>query len=84
MSRVVGGVAVVLLLVGVGLNVLQIIEPISRIPRIPPIAESVGVFESPLHLPLWLNLTLGLGAALGSTERALKLRYHWLLDGVAN
>lgn len=80
-SRMIGVVSVVMLVVGVGLNLLQILEPISRIP---PIAENLGVFESPIHLPLWLNITLGLAAALASTERALRLRYHWLLDAGGN
>ncbi|OQO90683.1 hypothetical protein B1813_14125 [Saccharomonospora piscinae] len=80
-SRVVGIVAVVLLVVGLGLNLVQLLEPLSRIP---PVAEHIGVFESPIHLPLWLNITLGAGAALASTERALRLRYHWLLDGGAS
>lgn len=80
-SRVIGVVSVVMLVVGVGLNLLQILEPISRVP---PIAENLGVFVSPIHLPIWLNITLGLGAALASTERALRLRYHWLLDAGGN
>lgn len=80
-SRLLGMVSVVALVVGVGVNLLQIIEPVSRIP---PVAAAVGVFESPIHLPLWLNITLAVAAALGSTERALRLRYHWLLDGVGN
>lgn len=77
-SRLVGAVSVVLLLIGVGLNLLQIAEPVSRVPLI---AERFGVFTSPIHLPLWLNLALGFGAAAASWERALRLRYHWLLDG---
>ncbi|GAA1294691.1 hypothetical protein GCM10009609_75100 [Pseudonocardia aurantiaca] len=80
-SRLIGFVSVVMVIVGVGLNVLQLIDPISRIP---PIAENFGVFESPIYLPLWLNITLGLGAGLASTERALRLRYHWLLDAGGN
>lgn len=78
-SRIVGGVSVVLLIVGVGLNLLQLLEPISAIP---PALERFGRFESPLHLPLWLNVALGVGAGLASMERGLRLRYHWLLDGV--
>jgi hypothetical protein len=80
-SRVVGFFSVVMLLVGVGLNLLQIAEPVSRIP---PIAENIGVFVSPVHLPLWLNITLAVVAALASWERALRLRYHWLLDAGGN
>lgn len=78
-SRLIGGVSVVLLIAGVGLNLLQIVEPISAIP---PLAERFGRFESPVHLPLWLNVALGVGAALASMERGLRLRYHPLLDGV--
>jgi hypothetical protein len=81
MSRLIGSVSVVALIVGVGLNLLQILEPISRVP---PIAENLGVFESPIHLPLWLNIALGLAAGLASTERALRLRFHWLLDAGGN
>lgn len=77
-SAAIGAVSVALLLVGVGLNLLQIIEPISQIP---PIADTVGSFESPLRLPIWLNVALGLGAAAGAAERAMRMRYHWLLDG---
>ncbi|MGW6589476.1 hypothetical protein [Streptomyces globisporus] len=79
-SALIGAVSVVLLLIGVGLNLLQAAQPISEIPAI---AESWGTFESPLRLPVWLNVTLGLGAALGATERAMRMRYHWLLDSGA-
>ncbi|TCU81849.1 hypothetical protein EDF48_11526 [Curtobacterium sp. PhB191] len=79
-SRIIGAVSVVVLLVGVGLNVLQVLEPISEIP---PIADTVGTFESPVHLTPWANVALGFAAALGAVERATRLRYHWLLDGGA-
>jgi hypothetical protein len=81
LSRSIGLLAVALLLTGVGFNLLQIAGPVSRIP---PIAESVGIFVSPVRLPLWLNIALGLGALLGSMERALRLRYNPLLDKVAH
>jgi hypothetical protein len=67
--------SVVLLLVGVGLNLLQLAEPVSQIP---PIAENLGRFESPVHLPVWLNFALAVGAIAASTERALRLRYSFL------
>ncbi|MFI6741232.1 hypothetical protein ACIBI9_50665 [Nonomuraea sp. NPDC050451] len=76
LSRSIGFLSVLMLLIGVGLNLLQLAEPVSRIP---PIAESIGRFESPVHLPIWLNFALAVGAILGSTERALRLRYS-LLD----
>ncbi|WP_024804275.1 hypothetical protein [Nocardia sp. BMG51109] len=80
-SRSIGFVSLVMLLIGAALLAVQIIEPVSAIP---PIAESIGSFRSPISLPVWLNIALGLAAALGSTERALRLRYNWLLDGAAN
>lgn len=79
-SALIGALSVVLLLIGVGLNLLQAAQPISEIPAI---ADSLGTFESPLRLPVWLNVTLGIGAVLGATERAMRMRYHWLLDGGA-
>ncbi|GAA4910319.1 hypothetical protein EV188_10150 [Actinomycetospora succinea] len=81
LSRGIGVLSVLLLVVGVGLMLLQVAEPISRIP---PIAMNLGIFHSPVDLPLWLNVALGVGAALGSMERALRMRYHWLLDALGN
>nr|WP_206030532.1 hypothetical protein [Rhodococcus sp. B10] len=78
-SRMIGVVSVAMLVVGVALLVLQVAEAISQIP---PVADSVGTFTSPIGLPIWLNIALGLGAAVGSIERSLRLRYHWLLDAV--
>ncbi|WP_419992375.1 hypothetical protein [Streptomyces boninensis] len=80
LSRRLGLCSLSMLLIGTGLLVLQIAEPVSRIP---PLAERGWSFDSPLDLPLWLNIALGLGAALGSMERALRLRHSWL-DGAAN
>lgn len=80
-SRMIAFASVIMLLIGVVLLVLQVSEPISQIP---PIAESIGSFTSPVGLPLWLNIALGLGAAVGSIERSFRLRYHWLLDGAGN
>jgi hypothetical protein len=76
LSRSIGLFSVLLLVIGVGLNLLQLAEPVSQIP---PVAERVGRFESPVHLPIWLNFALAVGAALASTERAFRLRYS-LLD----
>jgi hypothetical protein len=79
-SAVVGAISVVLLVVGVALGALQAAGPISHVPAI---ATTLGTFGSPVHLPTWLNLTLGLGAVVGSIERALRMQYHWLLDSGA-
>ncbi|MBO4206881.1 hypothetical protein [Micromonospora echinofusca] len=75
LSRSISFLSVLILLIGVGLNLLQLAEPISQIP---PIAENVGTFASPVRLPIWLNFALAVGAILGSTERALRLRYSVL------
>ena len=80
-SRWIAATAIVILIVGVGVNVPQLVQVISEIP---PIAERFGTFVSPIHLPLWLNIALGAGAALASMERGLRLRYHWMLDGLGN
>jgi hypothetical protein len=76
LSRSIGVLSVLMLLIGVGLNLLQLAEPVSQIP---PITESIGRFESPVHLPIWINFALAVGAVLASTERAFRLRYS-LLD----
>lgn len=80
LSRYIGIASIALLVVGLALLLLQVAEPLSRIP---PVAEAVGVFHSPVQLPTWLNIVLGVGAAVGSTERALRLRYSWL-DSLGN
>jgi hypothetical protein len=79
-SALIGAVSIALLLVGLGLGALQAAGPISEVPII---ASTLGTFESPLRLPVWLNLCLGLGASAGAIERALRMQYHWLLDSGA-
>ncbi len=77
-SRAIGATSVIVLVVGLVLGVPQIIEQITHIPWV---AENIGVFTSPIHLPAWLNIALLVGTLAASTERALRLRYNWLLDG---
>lgn len=81
LSRVVGAVSIVALLVGIVLLLQEIAVPLLQIP---PIAERIGTVEPLFRLPLWLTLSLGAAAAIASTERALRLRYHWLLDAAGN
>lgn len=50
----------------------------------PPIAAQIGPVEPIIRLPLWLTISLGLAAAIASTERALRLRYHWFLNAAGN
>jgi hypothetical protein len=69
-SRMIAATSAVLLVIGVGLNLPQIIGPISRVP---PIAENLGTFTSPIHLPLWLNIALAAGQRGKSAATALPL-----------
>jgi hypothetical protein len=77
-SRVLGAVSLVVLLPVMALMLLQLAATLSEVP---PVAESLGTFVSPVELPTWGNgVLLGIGV-LAATERATRLRYHWLLDG---
>lgn len=69
-----------MLAVALALLVSQLVEPVTQVP---PIAQRIGTFTSPVDLPAWLNVIVGLGTATASTERALRLRYNWFLDGGA-
>lgn len=78
LSRTISAVSVLVLLVALALGIPQLIEQITQIP---PVAERFGTFESPIMLPAWANTGLVIAAVLASIERALRLRYNWLLDG---
>jgi hypothetical protein len=78
-SRALGVVSLVVLLVGLPSVLLEIAASLSQIP---PIAENLGSFTTPLDLPVWGTVAVGLVTALASTERATRLRYHWLIDGM--
>lgn len=77
-SRVIGAVSVLVLVIALALGIPQIVEQVSLIPWV---AENVGSFVSPIRLPAWVNTGLLLATLVASTERALRLRYNWLLDG---
>lgn len=79
-SRVLGLVSIIILIIAIILGVPQVIEQISQIP---PIAENIGTFTSPFKFPAWFNVSLVIAALVASTERALRLRYSELLDGTA-
>ncbi len=51
-----------------------------KITRIEVVARHVGVFTSPIHLPLWATVALGVATALAATDRALRLKSTWLAD----
>ncbi|MEI5583560.1 MULTISPECIES: hypothetical protein [unclassified Agromyces] len=78
LSRAIGVASVSVLAVALVLAVPQVIEQVARVPAI---AERVGTFTSPVHLPPWANISLLLATIAASTERALRLRYSRILDG---
>ena len=76
-SRVVGLVSTALVLAGLCVAVPQFLQAISQAP---PIADSIGVFTSPVRLSPMGNALIGIAAVIGSTERALRMRSSWLDD----
>lgn len=78
LSRVIGLVSMAILVIALILGIPQIVEQISQVP---PVAEQLGSFTSPIRLPAWFNISLLVATLVASTERALRLRNHWLLDG---
>lgn len=81
LSRCIGFLSLVVLVIGLVLLILQLMEQITRAPE--GVSQYVGTFTSPIGLPAWGNVVLGLATVAASTERALRLRYNVLLDGGA-
>ncbi|HIY24637.1 MAG TPA: hypothetical protein H9837_10105 [Candidatus Brachybacterium merdigallinarum] len=77
LSRLLGVVAVLVLLISLAVTVPQIVEQVTTLE---PVAERVGTFTSPISLPAWANTSLLVIGALAAFERALTLRNHWLID----
>ena len=75
LSRVIGVVASVLVVAGVGIAVPQLVETISHIELF---AQHLGTFTSPIRLSAEANIAVTLVLAAASTERALRLRSNWL------
>ncbi|SEH02192.1 hypothetical protein SAMN05444920_124127 [Nonomuraea solani] len=80
LSRWIGYLSLILLVIPLLLLIPQLVEVAFKVP---PVKERFGTFTSPIRLPIWLNLTLTLGAVAAAWERALRLRYNWLLDSMA-
>lgn len=80
LSRWIGILSTSLLVISLILVIPQLVEAVFLLP---PVRQHLGTFVSPIQLPIWLNTTLGVGAAVASTERSLRLRYNWLLDSAA-
>lgn len=75
LSRAIGFISIAFVVIGLFLEVPQIIESLSQIPFV---ADSLGTFTSPIRLPLHINLLIGLAAVIGSAERALRMRSSWI------
>jgi hypothetical protein len=78
LSRIVGWLAIAILVVDLVLGVPQALEFLTT--RVDRIAELFGTFTSPIVLPLWLTITLALAGAVAGVERSLTLRHNRLLD----
>lgn len=76
-SAAVGVVGLVVLLAGLAVSLSLAAE---RITRVEVVAQYVGTFTSPIHLPTWANLTLTVAVALAATDRALRLKSTWMAD----
>ncbi|GAA4329277.1 hypothetical protein GCM10023086_58330 [Streptomyces venetus] len=81
LSRWIGILSSIVLVIGLILLILQLAEQVTRAPE--GVAQYVGTFTSPIDLSAWGNVVVGLVTVAASTERALRLRYNWLLDGGA-
>ncbi len=77
-SRWLGRLSVLVLILALLLGLPQLAELVTRVDVV---ADTLGTFESPLHLPAWANTAMTVGAALASYERALRVQHNWLLDG---
>lgn len=77
-GRIVGIISITVLIAALLIGLPQIVEQVTHVPAV---AERVGTFTSPLEFPVWLNVTVMVAALAASIERALRLRYHWLVDG---
>jgi uncharacterized integral membrane protein len=80
LSRGVGLVSAAVLGVALLLLLGQSAEQLTRAEAV---ARHVGTFTSPVTVSAWGNIVIGLVTVAAGTERALRLRHHWLLDGAA-
>lgn len=79
-SRCIGLLSLVTLLIALSLGILHGLEAATAIP---PVAERIGTFTSPVDLPTWATTGLLIAAFLAGYERATRLRHHWLIDSAA-
>jgi hypothetical protein len=77
------GVGILSLTLLAGSLLILIPQLLGTLSLLPPVAEYIGTFVSPIQLPAWLNATVTVVTVAASTERALRLRHNVLLDGGA-
>ncbi|MBE1533168.1 hypothetical protein [Actinomadura algeriensis] len=77
LSRTIGVLAIAILVVNLALAVPQAIEIVTGLP---PIADHVGSFTSPVSTPPWLTAVLVFAGIVAATERVLMRRHNRLLD----
>ncbi|TLS44416.1 hypothetical protein FE633_20640 [Streptomyces montanus] len=80
LSRMIGLLSLCVLVAALAILIPQIAEQLTKSEGI---AQHTGTFTSPIDLPKWGNIAVGFATVAASTERALRLRYSWLLDGGA-
>ena len=80
LSRLIGTLSLIILVISGSLVLLQIVEALTAVP---PVAQRLGTFTSPLDLSIGLNSVLALCASTAAVERATRLRWNALLDGSA-
>jgi len=78
LSRSLALASAAVLLVALLLGAPQVVEQLTQIP---PVAQTVGAWVSPVRLPDAVNIALVAATIAASTERALRLRYSRVLDG---
>ncbi|MEW2217709.1 hypothetical protein AB0939_00100 [Streptomyces sp. NPDC006990] len=78
LSRAIGVLSVCVLLTALSVLIPQLLEQLTASKAV---ARHTGTLSAPVDLSLWGNVALTLATLVASTERALRLRFNWLLDG---
>ena len=76
-SATIGAVGLVVLLVGLAVTLSVAAEQITRIEVV---AQHLGTFTAPIHLPGWAKFALPAAGALAAVDRALRLKSTWMAD----
>ncbi|MFD3585852.1 hypothetical protein [Streptomyces sp. NPDC058683] len=80
LSRALGLLSLCVLVAALTVLVPQLAEQLTKSEGI---AQHTGTFTSPIDVPKWGNIAIGVATVAASTERALRLRHSHLLDGAA-